>query len=179
MARFTNLPKLSKQERERLVFRFCDALVLLDSPVVSMKFLTDLLSKQEVEMLARRLKVAELLFEGKTYGEIRAVMHVSSSMVARVRAWLEESGEGFSFVLKGLTKQNSSEENKEESALAQSWKGAKRHLPLTFWPINLMEEIARSANKRQKIRLRKILGTLYIKSELYKSIDDALEWGTR
>ena len=175
MARFTNLPKLSKQERERLVFRFCDALVLLNNPVVSMKFLTDLLSKQEIEMLARRLKVAELLFEGKTYGEIRTVTRVSSGMIARVQAWLGESGEGFSFVLKGLTKQNPAEENKEESALAQSLKYTKRRLPLTFWPVDLVEEITRSANKRQKVRLRKILGNLDRKTALYKSIDEALK----
>ena len=37
--------------------------------VEAAKFLTDLLSSQEVEMLAKRLKIAGLLIKGSTYEE--------------------------------------------------------------------------------------------------------------
>ena len=172
MARFTNLSKISKEELEESVLRFCEGLALLDNPVLSMRFLTDLLSKKEIEMLARRLKIAELLLDGQTYDEIRIALKASHGTIARIQEWLQESGEGYRIILDKLSKKKPS--RNEDSKASYSWRYVKRRLPLTFWPVHLAEEIARSANKRQRERLRGMLKTLDKKSHLYKSIDRAL-----
>jgi uncharacterized protein YerC len=71
MAKFPRIPKLSKQEQEKLLIGFCKALVELRTPEEAAHFLKDLLSKQEAEMLAKRIEIARLLIEGLTYENIQ------------------------------------------------------------------------------------------------------------
>ena len=59
MAKFSRESKLSSTKRQELVLAFCQAIQSLKSDEEVAKFLTDLLSPQEVEMLAKRLQIAE------------------------------------------------------------------------------------------------------------------------
>lgn len=49
-----------------------------------MKFLTDLLTNQEIIMLAKRIKIPKLLVEEKSYREIEDLLKVSHVTIAKV-----------------------------------------------------------------------------------------------
>ena len=164
MAKFSLNSKLTKKESEDLILRFCQALTQIKKPEEAVKFITDLLSKSEAEMLAKRLKIAELLLEGETYQDIREALKVSHTTVARVSEWLKIQGEGYRLIVERTKKLAKIEPQKPRLV------GMKRLYPQYYWPEILLQEIVYSASKRQKQRLQKILDSLGEKTKLYKQL---------
>ena len=99
MAKFSRIPKLSKKERQNLLIALCEALTSIKKKEEAAQFLADLLSPQELEMLAKRLEIAKLLIDGDTYATICGKLKVSHNTIARVNAWLTLSGSGFRLVI--------------------------------------------------------------------------------
>lgn len=99
MAKFSRIPKLTKKERQNLLIALCEALISVRKKEEAAQFLADLLSPQELEMLAKRLEIARLLIDGDTYDAIRGKLKVSHNTIARVNAWLTLSGSGFRLVI--------------------------------------------------------------------------------
>jgi uncharacterized protein YerC len=64
-------------------------------------FFKDLLSETEEVMLARRLKIARLLVEGKSYEVIEKALHAGPGTIASVHAWLDG---GFGGYIKAIQK---------------------------------------------------------------------------
>jgi len=175
MAKFTNPSKLSKEEQEKLIIGLCRALSLLRDPIEAAQFLKDILSAQEAEMLAKRLKVAELLVAGLTYVEISKDLKVSSATIAKVYEWLKLSGDGYRLVLERMPKkERKTEDSLDEKFDPFSWRNVKRRFPLYFWPQLLLENIIKSAKEKDKKKFREILDKMDKKSALYKQINKAL-----
>ncbi len=65
--------KLSKEDVAKFFYKLCLAIAEMKSPQEAANFLRDLLSFQEAEMIAKRLKIAQLLIEGDTYEEIKLI----------------------------------------------------------------------------------------------------------
>ena len=59
----------------------------------------DLCTIQEIEKMAERIEVAELLLEGKTYTEVMEKLEVSSATLSRVNKCVQY-GEGYQKFLK-------------------------------------------------------------------------------
>lgn len=163
--------KLSKREQGELFISLAQSLVLLRSPLEMAHLLKDLLSQGEVLMLARRLKIAQLLNEGLTYDQIRSSLKVSRSTIARVQTWLELYGEGYRTVIKRLPDKKKS----SESEFSNSFGKLKRKYPMYFWPQLLLEEVVKTANKRQKDKLLKIIDQLDEKNRLNKELTQLLK----
>ena len=135
MAKFSKASKLSPQEQQMLLVSFCKALVELRTPEEAAQFLRDLLSKQEAEMLAKRIEIARLLIKGLTYGEIGKILRVSHGTVARVSQWLATSGEGYRLIVNRVKPEKSEQQEYiEELEKPVSWRNIKRRHPLYFWP---------------------------------------------
>ena len=66
MAKFLRHPKLSAEKPRGMVVDLCESMAATKNSAEAAKILTDLLGQQELEMIARRLRVAELLLEDKT-----------------------------------------------------------------------------------------------------------------
>lgn len=96
---FKSSKTYSKKERQELLIALCEALTTVKKRDEAAQFLTDLLSPQELEMLAKRLAIARYLIDGKTYDFIREILKVSHNTIARVNAWLTLSGSGFRLVI--------------------------------------------------------------------------------
>lgn len=172
MAKFSRIPKLSREEQEKLLIGFCKALVELKTPEEAAHFLKDLLSRQEAEMLAKRIEIAKLLIKGFTYGEIQKMLKVSHGTIARVNQWLATSGEGYRLVVERVKEEKfEAQEYIEELEKPVSWKRVKRKYPMYFWPDLLLEEFVRTAKKRQKERMRKILAQFDEKSEVFERLN--------
>ena len=171
MAKFSKASKLSPQEQQMLLVSFCKALVELRTPEEAAQFLKDLLSKQEAEMLAKRIEIARLLIKGLTYGEIGKILRVSHGTVARVSQWLATSGEGYRLIVNRVKPEKSEQQEYiEELEKPVSWRNIKRRHPLYFWPDLILEEFVRNARKSQKERMRKILAQFDTKSEVFDKL---------
>lgn len=96
------LDKFSKDEQEDLVFDLINAFSLVNNPYDSALLLQDLLTEGEVRNLAKRLRVAKLILEGKKQEEIVKELHCSFATIAKVSIWLGNAGEGFKKVIKKL-----------------------------------------------------------------------------
>ena len=176
MAKFSRIPKLSQREQEELLIGFCKALATLKTPEEAAQFLKDLLSKQEAEMLAKRIEIARLLIKGFTYENIKKALKVSYGTVARVSEWLATSGEGYRLVVSRIKEERTtSQEIIEEREKIISWKQIKRKYPMYFWPDLLLEEFVRSAKAQQKDRMKKILDRFDTKSEVFSRLQFLLK----
>jgi len=173
MAKFSYPSKLSKKEQEEILFRFCQTISNIKNPIEAMNFVKDLLSPQEAEMLAKRIKIAELLLLGCDYGEIQKLLKTSPSTVARVSEWLKYSGDGYRMLIERLPKETDSKKENLPSDYF-SWSGFKKRYPMTFWPQLLLEEFIGGASVRQKKRMRDAIKEMDKKNEIYKRIDKAL-----
>lgn len=164
------LEKLSKHQRESLVFDLVNALVVSRNFSEAALFLADLLTKAEMRILGKRLRIAKLLLEGKTYEEIEKNLHTSHTTVAKIAAWLSERGDGFRKIVQKLPKPTEVKSWMEYS----EWDTYKRSHSLYFWPELLLEEIIKNANTRQKAKIENVLNQLEEKSELHRRIEQLL-----
>lgn len=131
MARF-NLYKLSPQEQRRLLDRFFVAATSLGSFEEIKNFFKDLLHPQEIAMLARRLKIAEMLLGKETYDEISRRMGVGYTTIAKVHRWVNAKRGGYRIVVERLKKFDSRQlrrDLKESKTLRPGWERVKKIYP--------------------------------------------------
>lgn len=167
MAKFINPSRLTNDEQEKLLADFCCVISSLKTPIEAAEFLKDLMSPQEAGMLAKRLKIAEMLMEGKNYNQINNVLKVSSNTISRVNEWLKLSGEGYRLAIQRIKKESNSSSRKENP----SWRELKKKYPTYFWPQLLLENIIQSAKLDDRRKLRAVLNKMDKKTALYKRID--------
>lgn len=172
LERIKRIEKLSKKEQESLVLDLVNAMVQAQSVSEAALLLQDLLTKSEMKMLAKRLRIAKLLLSGMTYKQIEENLHVGHSTVAKIAAWLAERGDGFRKIIEKLPKEKEEEKWFERS----EWDSFKRRYSLYFWPELLLEEIIKNANQKQKERIKSVLERLEEKSELHKNIEKLLRY---
>jgi len=170
MAKFSRFSKLSQAEQEALLISFCKALVELKTPEEAAHFLKDLLSKQEAEMLAKRIEIARLLIEGHKYEDIQKILKVSQGTISRVSLWLATSGQGYRLIAKRVKPDYINELDK-----AVSWKQIKRRYPSYFWPELILEEFVKNAKKKQKEKMRAVLSEFDKKSETFEKLQELLK----
>jgi TrpR-related protein YerC/YecD len=180
MAKFTKQSKLAETEKEKLLMQLCLALSKLESPLEAARFLRDLMSSQEAEMFAKRLKIADLLLENLTYAEISRNLKVSPVTISRVHEWLKLSGDGYRVILEKISKQkNNVQKQSRDSFNSFSWEAMKRKYPMYFWPQLLLETIVKNAKETDKRRFRSILKEMDKKTDLYKRLDVLLGGGIK
>lgn len=165
------IDKLTKKEQEALVFDLVHAFVQTRNVSDAALFLQDLLTKNEMKVLSKRLRIAKLLIMGMTYEEIERAVHASHGTVAKIAMWLSERGEGFRNIIEKLPKSTDTTTFEARS----EWDSFKGRYSLYFWPELLLEEIVKSANKKQKERITTILDRLEEKSELHKRIETLIK----
>lgn len=170
MARYS---KISNKEKEELLAEFCEALAVLKTVDEAMKFLIDLLTRQEIITLAKRIKIAKLLIEGRGYRSIESALKVSHGTIAKVGQWLLESGEGFKLVAERTKKEKAALTGSDELKKME-WGKFKRDHSLMFWPELLIKDIFKIMNEKQKEKTRKMIDELNHKSRLYRRISRSL-----
>ncbi len=166
MAKYSKFSKLSSGKRQELVLAFCQAIISLKNEEEAAKFLTDVLYPQEIEMLSKRLQIAEYLLQGKEYDYIREVLRVGNSTIARVATWLGMSGEGFKIVIsrkKKPTKQVSIEEKYDP----YSSYNFKRRYSQYYWPQLLLEKILQQSDAAHQKKITTILQSMGVKKDTF------------
>jgi TrpR-related protein YerC/YecD len=77
----------------------CEAVASLRTPQEVSRFLRDLCTRSELEAMAHRWQVAQLLEDGLPYLEISRRTHASTTTVTRVAHWLRYGEDGYRLVL--------------------------------------------------------------------------------
>lgn len=159
--------KLTVKERQELILNLCRALCTLRKPDEVAEALTDLLSPKEIETIAKRLKIAELLVKGDDYQTIRFQLKVGYSTISRVNTWLNLSGEGFKILLT-RKKKSPKPVGEQEKYDPYSWHNIKRRYTLYFWPQLLLEELIRTSDKKERQRIAEVLEKLNLKATTFR-----------
>lgn len=174
MAKFHS--KLHKKEVNKLLYKLCLAISEIKTAKEAAEFLRDLLSYQEAEMIAKRLKIAELIMDNLTYDQIQRTLKVSPTTIARVQEWMKLSGEGYRRAVE-RTRKDWTKDNVPEYDEFSGINSIKKRYPMYYWPELLLESIIRSANKREKERIRNVLGEMEkskAKTELFLKLKKIL-----
>lgn len=106
-AKLKRLEKLSKSQKEELAFDLINAFSLAKNPTDSALLLHDLLTKKEINNLAKRLRIAKMLIAGLKQEDIVRELHCSYGTVSKVNLWLEEGGLGLIKIINKLPKKKS------------------------------------------------------------------------
>lgn len=167
MAKFSRIPKLSKKHRQELMLALCQAIAEMKKPEEAAKLLVDLLSPQEVEMVAKRLEIARLLSGGNNYEIIQDKLKVSPVTIARINTWLNLSGEGFKLAFTRRRKIPAGP-TIEERYDPFSWYNFKRRYSMYFGLELFIEELIKQSNKNQKEKIFTILHSIENKSSILK-----------
>ena len=180
MAKFPPHQNLSKEVRQKVLLELCQAMVIVKKLPDAAKVLSDLLSEQELQMIAKRLQIGKLLLQKKTYIQIKNELRVSQHTIARVNIWLQQGGAGFRMVV---------EQGKDMTipawkpwpgagSMSDGWDNIKRRFPMHFWPQILLEDIVRSASNKQRVKLLNTLKVLRVagkeKKEAFRFLEDIL-----
>lgn len=165
------LDKLSKKDHEDLLRDLVNAFCSLKTPTEAALFIQDLLTEREVTNVSKRLRIAKLFLRGKTYEEIGKELRTSYGTIGKIGSWLAQKGDGFRMVIQRLPKKTKVKDWRDYS----QWDKFKRGHPMYFWPELILEDIVKSANKREKERLAKVLGSLKDKSHLHKKLQELLD----
>ncbi|KKS65740.1 MAG: TrpR like protein, YerC/YecD [Parcubacteria group bacterium GW2011_GWA1_42_7] len=174
MARI-NYIKLTKNEKEDFFFRLCFVLAETKNINEAAELLRDLLTEQEVEMISKRLQIADLLMDGTKYSEIKIILKVSDPTISRVNEWLRTTGDGFRSAKEKLDRCKKQEKGKmEDSFDPLSWKNLKRRYPQYYWPELILKEIIRSSSQKQLEKIRSVLAQMKDKTALYKDLNRIL-----
>ena len=78
--------------------RFYAALLSLKTPEECQAFFEDLCTIREVQIMAQRLEVAQLLIDGRNYQEIMGMTNVSTATISRVNRSLSYGCDGYQVV---------------------------------------------------------------------------------
>lgn len=166
MAKYSKKTKLSLSEAEVLLNEFFGALSQISGKEEVSKVLADLFTKQELVMVARRLKIARLLLAGDTYQMAQKKTRAGMATVARVSAWLNTSGEGYRLL-------HARDKIKEGKPVSPTWQSLKKRYPLYFWPQLLSQEINHQISDKERSKIQKVLELLTEKGRVVKSVGAA------
>lgn len=169
------LHKLSRLEKESIILELIEAFVNCKTIEEAAMFTQDLLTESELSFISRRLRIAKLLLQNKTYEDIQDSLHVSQTTIAKIAFWLNYRGEGFRNIIKKLPNKIV----KNYDPLMQSpWTSLKRQYPSYFLPEIIIEQIVKMANKKQRERLSRVVSevgnSVKAKSQLHRELERLL-----
>lgn len=96
------MAKPSRLHWNREAIALVRAFLRLRGPREAQKFLRDLMTEDEIEMIVHRWWVARLLHAGRSYREIEQLTGLSSRTIARISRWLKRGEGGYSAQLERL-----------------------------------------------------------------------------
>ena len=172
MAKFSYKSKLTKEEQEEFLMDLCDAISSVKNSREAAQFLKDLLSPQEAEMLAKRVKVAELLLAGWSYKRIIEYLKVSEGTVARISEWLKLTGNGYRMIIARLKEKRKGRLKIENKSIPkEGMQRIEEMYPTRFWPKLLIQGLIKNSQIKNKNKILESLAELKLKPQLYRRIE--------
>ncbi|KAJ52895.1 TrpR-related protein YerC/YecD [Clostridium tetanomorphum] len=98
----------SKVESEDMDF-LCKAILSLETIEECYRFFDDICTINEIQALAQRMQVANMLKKKKTYQDISSSTGASTATISRVNRCLNYGSDGYNIVLRRLEDSNEEE----------------------------------------------------------------------
>jgi len=98
--------KISYSKQDEIWKEFCSILSEMKTTDEVFRFLKDLLNRQERLMIARRLHIAYLLFQGLDYKQIAQQIKTGKNTITKVSKLLKFGRNGYKKAIKRLEKNN-------------------------------------------------------------------------
>ena len=137
-----NLRKISVDDRKKCLDILWTCSASLKTREEVKNFFKDLLTPSESIMLGRRLQIAKMLLEGKSYGFIGESIGAGRSTIASVHQWLNNGFGGYEKALRSfesqLKKRFSGSEYYKDPPMSFGW--LKKKYPLHFLLFNLLDK---------------------------------------
>jgi len=172
MAKFSYKSRLTKEEQEEFLMDLCDAISSVKNSREAAQFLKDLLSPQEAEMLAKRIKIAELLLTGWSYKRIIDYLKVGEGTVARISEWLKLTGDGYRMITVRLKEKRRARIDPGNKFIPkEGWGRIEEMYPARFWPKLLISGLIKNSKIKNKNKILKSLAELKLKPQLYRRIE--------
>jgi len=132
--------QLTETQKKEYLTLFYDMVSGLRNRDEAKNFFKDLLTLSEVVMIARRIKIAILLIEGKNHRDIRKNLKVGYSTIANVERWLNEGFGGYKKVIENYKKNNKMKEKSKEwqKITPYSLDDIRKRYPLHFLLLNAL-----------------------------------------
>ena len=166
--------KLSKEEVEALFYKLCVVVSKTNKIEDAARLLRDLLSFTEAEMIAKRIKIAEMLIAEATYREINEELKTSNATIFKVQEWLNVSGDGYRKAIKKTKNKSVKKDIALPTYDSGNWAEMKKRFPMYHWPEILVENLIATANKRQQAKINTVLNQMNKmeeKNPLYEKIN--------
>lgn len=176
MAKFSRRQKLNKDKNQELLTDLCEAIAITRSSTEAAELLTDLLGKQELEMISKRLRIAEMLLEDFGYKDIQRELQTSAPTISRVQAWLQNAGDGYRKIIE---KTKSRRDSRGENSKPLKLRGMKKKYPLYFLALIMLEYWVKNSTRKEKIEMGKILSKVNEKSKVYKELELLLKQSSK
>lgn len=132
---------------------------LLSNGIYSLKsyegtknFIKSLLTSSEILMLGRRIYIAKMILEGKTYDEIKTTLNVGLDTIANVYKTIFQQDKSYSKLIKKLERKIIKEKEdllQEDTTELYSFKNLRRAYPLHFLLFNLWELTSKKSYKKK------------------------------
>ena len=136
-----NLRKISSDDKMKCLDILWTCSASLKTREEVKNFFKDLLTPSESIMLGRRLQIAKMLLEGKSYDFIGDALGAGRSTIASVHQWLSSGFGGYEKVLQKfeaqLKKRFERLENDKDAPMSFGW--LKKKYPLHFLLFNLLD----------------------------------------
>lgn len=154
MAKYSRHQRLTTNKRQEIILLLCNCIKSINSDQDAAAFLADLLTPQELDMLAKRLLVAKRLLENHSYNQIRTELKVGFSTIGRIATWLFISGKGFRNALAKIPPSSKKPNIDYES------QNIKRRFSQYYWPELLIEKIIKESDQKHKAKIYSILQSM-------------------
>ena len=154
MAKYSKKQKISKKASDDAMLDLCNAITHCKNISEAAALMSDLFSEQEVGMIAKRLQIAQRLLEEVRYDDIQRELRVSSSTIARVNIWLQNSGDGFRKAYHANKKFDKETELVKRKRHLSEYEMMKRRYGMYYWPELLLKDVVRYMTNKQRRKLR-------------------------
>jgi len=131
---------LTEKERMKFLGDFYDMVASLDGRAEAKKFFKDLLTLSETVMISRRIQVAKLLLQGRTYDEIKIELKVGGSTINQVDRWLNNGFGGYKTVIKKHSKKKKEKIEMSDADTPFTLQNLKRKYPYHFLLLSLLDK---------------------------------------
>lgn len=172
MAKFSRIRKLTKEKIQEMLTDLCEAIAITSNSREAAELLTDLFGKQELEMISKRLRIAEMLLENYSYADIQTELQTSAPTIARVQVWLQNAGDGYRRIIE---KTKSRRKNRDENQKPFQLRGMKKKYPMHYWPQIMLEYWIKNSTKKEKLEMGRILSKINEKESVYKELETLLK----
>lgn len=134
---------ISFEEKKKLLNELWSMVALLENRDQVENFFKDLLSESEAIMLARRIRIARFLLDGRRYDDIKRNMNAGDGTIASVHQWLHGGNGGYKNVIpkleKELERRMRSTQKSTNDYMPYTFAWLKKKYPLHFLLFNLID----------------------------------------